>query len=299
MRAQTIAQLSWYKPRSGNTARLSAGTDVRGVTQEAAADILHYAECYRNLQFGWDFARDMAETGAEFPSILHGDDLIVWEAYQYIKGNRDRDVAEALAINADINSNLRNQIRALLVVDGIDIETIAEKLGVPEDTVRAYEKLFFNVLDRKADHQYIANLVYPEGRMAEAFENYLENTGLDDLMLRAGYTHGKAHVLYAAGLGPNPYAGKSAGEGASELDSMFMADGCLYATLGWMHQRTNAQPIVNARLSMQASKMGGTDLDSDVGMITMGDTMRDEIRRMGQVRAQLMAKAEREEPPGS
>lgn len=295
MRAQTIAQLSWYKPRSKNTARLSANADIKGLTDKMASDILHYAECYKNLQFGWDFAQEAVSTGMEFPAILHGDDLIVWEAYQYLKGCGDKDISAALAINTDVNANLKNQIRALLVIDGVDIPFISQKLGVPEEVIRVYEKLFFNVLDRKADHHYIANVVFPEGRLTEAFENYLENTGLDDLMLRAGYTHGKEHVLYAAGLGPNPFAGKSAGEGAAELDSMFMADGCLYATLGWMHQKTNAQPIANARLSMQASKMGGTELNSEISMITMGDTMRDEIQRLGQIRAKAMSRARAEE----
>jgi hypothetical protein len=39
--------------------------------------------------------------------------------------------------------------------------------------VIAYEKLFFNVLDRKKDHSYIASVVYPEGRLVEAAEDYI------------------------------------------------------------------------------------------------------------------------------
>lgn len=291
MQAQTIAQLSWYKPRSKNAARLSSCTDIKGISPENASDIIHYAECHKNLQFGWDFAADIAMSDQQFPAILHGDDLIVWRAYRYILGADDPIVAGALALNTDAQANIRNHIRALLVSEKVDCSFVAENLSLPLDVVKAYEKLFFNVIDRKNDHSYIANLVFPEGRITEAFESYLENTGLSDLLLRAGYVHGYSHVLYAAGLGPNPYAGKSAEEGASMLDGMFMADGCLYASYGWMHQRQNAVPITNARLSMQASKMGNGDINKNANNLTLGDTVHRELVRLGQQKAEQISRA--------
>lgn len=291
MQAQTIAQLAWYKPRSKNAARLSSCTDIKGLSPENASDIIHYAECHKNLQLGWDFAADIAASDTPFPAILHGDDLIVWRAYRYILGADDPVIAGALSLNTDTRANTRNQVRALLISDKVDCEFVAENLALPLDVVKAYEKLFFNVIDRKKDHAYIANLVFPEGRITEAFESYLENTGLSDLLLRAGYVHGYSHVLYAAGLGPNPYSGKSAAEGASMLDDMFMADGCLYASYGWMHQRQNAVPITNARLSMQASKMGNGDINKNAGTLTLGDTVHRELVRLGQQKAEMISRA--------
>ena len=291
MQARTIAQLAWYKPRSSNAARLSSCTDIKGISPECASDIIHYAECHQNLRFGWDFASDMAESDAKFPAILHGDDLYIWRAYKYILGSEDPVIAGALSLNMDSQTNIRNNVRALLISDKVDHEFVAENLSLPLETVRAYEKLFFNVIDRKKDHAYIANLVFPEGRITEAFESYLENTGLSELLLRAGYVHGYRHVLYSAGLGQNPYSGKTAAEGASMLDGMFMADGCLYASYGWMHQRNNAVPITNARLSMQASKMGNGEIGNNDGALTLGDTIHAELARIGQQRAEMISRA--------
>lgn len=291
MRAQTIAQLAWYKPRSNNVARLSTCVDLRGITRERAADIIHYAECHKNLQFGWDFAVALSQSPLPFPALLHGDDLFVWRAYNYLLGRADAAVEGAVALNMDSMTNTRNQVRALLIANNVDYKFVAHNLNLPLDMVKAYEKLFFNVLDRKKDHAFIADVVFPNGRMVEAFENYLETTGIGDLMLRAGYTHGRQHVLYGAGLGKNPYTTKDAMEGAKELDNMFMADGCLYASLGWMHQTRNAMPITNARLSMQASKMGNNNIDKSAGLISLGDTMKTELVRMGQLKAEAASKA--------
>lgn len=291
MRAQTIAQLAWYKPRSKNAVRLSTSVDLKGIPTSRAADIVHYAECHKNLQFGWDFAVAMQESPLPFPAILNGDDLFVWRAYNYLRGRLDSTIEGAIALNMDDNANTRNQIRALLVSNNVDYDFVAHNLGLPLDTVKAYEKLFFNIVDRKKDRAFIAGIVYPNGRMVEAFEDYLEKTGIGELMMRAGFAHGSQHVLYAAGLGKNPYATKDAMEGAKELDSMFMADGCLYATLGWMHQTRNATPIMNARLSMQASKMGNNNIDKAAGMISLGDTMMNELVAMGQQKAEAASRA--------
>jgi hypothetical protein len=75
------------------------------------------------------------------------------------------------------------------------------------------------------------------------------------------------------------------------LDDMFMADGCLYASYGWMHQRQNAVPITNARLSMQASKMGNGEINRNAGTLTLGDTVHRELVRLGQQKAQMISAA--------
>lgn len=289
MKAQTIAQLSWYKPRSLASTRLSLCNDIKGLNGKQASDILHYAECHKNLQFGWDFAADAVTNAIDFPAILHGDDLVVWRAYRFLQGDDDPVIAGALALNSDICANTKNQLKALLICDGGTHEFAASKLNISLDIVKAYEKLFFNIIDRKEDHAYIASIVFPQGRLTEAFENYIEEAGLDELMMRAGYSHGPSYVLYAAGLGPHPFKGKTADACGPIMDDIFMADGCLYARFGWTHQRHNAMPIQNARLSMQATKMGNNDASSQTNVITLGDAARLSMVELGQRRATQIA----------
>lgn len=241
---------------------------LKGLTEKKAQQILHFAKCYKNMHFGWAVAQVLHEKKIPFPAILHGDDLYIWRAYNYLNGADDGVIQEAVALTLDINRNTREQIEALLVADGVDCGFVARSLRIPEEVVKAYEKLFFNILDRKQDHAFLANLVYPNGRMVEAMEDYLLRTDLGALMMRAGYTKGVKHVLYAAAISKkNPYANLDASAGAAELDAMFMAEGCLWADMGWINQGRHSRPIANARLSMQASKMGNGDAAGGVGSI--------------------------------
>lgn len=292
MRAATIAKLAWYKPRCIDTDGWTASIKDLKIAEEQLQDILHYATCYKNLQFGWDIAQALVEANIPFPSFLEGDDLYVWRAYNYIIGNEDPVIASALALNSRANQQTAATIKALLISKDVTPTFVSAKTSIPVEVIIAYEKLFFNVLDRKKDHAYIASIVYPNGRMVEAMENYLEETGISDLMLRAGHNKGTDHVLYASGLGDNPFARADVTEGATMLDSMFMADGCLYAGLGWLHQRRNAMPITNARLSIQAGKMGKGEQQQHVGFLGIGETLRNEIITVGQYKAEAQRRAE-------
>lgn len=278
MRAQTIAQLSWLVPHSDEVVAQAAQISTP-VQQERVETIIHYAHCHKNLQFGWDFATIIAQDDSiVFPAILHGDDLYVWRAYNFLKGQDDPVIQAALALTLQDNGILAAQIKALLVTDDVTTGFIAKKLGIHEQTIKAFEKLFFNVLDRKADHAFLAQVVYPEGRLVESAEDYIERTGMSDILLRAGFTRGVDHILYAMGLQDNPYGKKDVHDIANTLDKTFLADGCMFAAMGWANQKHNARPILNARASMIAGKMGKGDAEQEgLPTITPGDIINSEL----------------------
>lgn len=298
MDRDTIAKVAWYMPHEEDDLPGKDELGLAGLSQTRLQEIYHYAKCFKNMKLGWDFARTMRwycdMEGHVFPSILHGDDLFIWRAYRYLGGSSDPVIETAVMWESTpMYKNLRSQIQALLVAEGVDCNYIAERLKLDNETVRAYEKLFFNVLDRKKDHAFIADLVYPEGRLVEGYEGYIKETGIHTLMLRAGYTHGVQHVLYASGLGKHPFRGKSAAQGAADLDTKFMADGLFYGSMGWLNQH-KATAISNARMSMQASKMGGDDSSMSVGIIDMGDTIANELVELAQRKAEARARAQME-----
>lgn len=292
MQAQTIAQLAWYQPVSDEILNKVDTLPSIGIADERVARILHYAECHRNLQFGWEFAQNIIkDPDFTFPAILHGDDLYVWRAYKYLQGYNDSVISAALALTLPHNKTLKEQINALLISKDITPSFISRRLGIDINTVIAYEKLFFNVLDRKKDHAFIASVVYPEGRLVEAAEDYIESTGMGDILLRAGFSKGANHILYAGGLIDNPYDNQDAAAAAERLDRIFLADGCLYATMGWANQRNNARPIINAKASIIAGKMGKNDnATSGMKCITPGDIIRGEVATVAKLKMEAHTK---------
>lgn len=286
MRAQTIAQLSWYKPVSDEVLGQAESLPNVGINQERAIQIMHYADCHKNLQFGWEFAQSVnIDPDFTFPAILHGDDIYVWRAYKFLQGFEDPVIQSALSLTLPSNNTLKEQINALLIAKDVTTAFIANRLAIDEQTIIAYEKLFFNVLDRKRDHAFIASVVYPQGRLVEAAEDYIENAGMSDILLRAGFTRGVNHVLYAGGYKDNPFNGEDAATAAEKLDRIFLADGCLYATMGWANQRNNARPIINAKASIIAGKMGKGDQNNNgTKCITPGEIMRSELANISKLK---------------
>ena len=293
MRSSTINKLAWYIPLRESSEGDSSWDGLKGISADRARQIVHFAECFKNMQFGWDVATALAESNTPFPAILTGDDLYVWRAYRYIKGNEDGVINRAVALTLRANKNTRTQIEALLVADGVDCSFVARKLGLQEEVVKAFEKLFYNVLDRKKDHAFLADLLYPQGRMVEGMDDYLENVDLGTLLKRAGYTQGAKHVLYAAGLDKvNPYAHRNASLGAEELDARFMAEGCLWASLGWINQGRHSRPISNARLSMQASKMGKGQDTGGNGIVDLAADLKGELIRVTAMKMEARSRAQ-------
>lgn len=289
MRASTIAKLAWYMPRHDSDAGLYVPASD-ALTERQTNDIMHYALCHKNLQFGWDFAQRLnAAKHIKFPAFLHKDDLFVWRAYKYMQGFEDPAVAGAVALTAKGNENLAADIQALLIAKTVtDHGYIASRLSLPVSVVAAYEKLFFNVLDRKNDHAYIASIVYPESRMVEVMKDYLEHTSINTLLMRSGYNHGEDIILYMMGIGQHPFKMYDAATGAAELDGLFMRDGILYAAAG-LQNVPNSTPITNARLSINAGKMGKNEEQGGVAAISLEDTVRTELIEISQRKAKAMA----------
>lgn len=295
MRAQTIAQLAWYMPVSDETKSQAdvVGESYTALPQDRIAQIIHYAKCHKDLEFGLHIAESFAaQEEVPFPAILHGDDLWVWRAYNFLRGNDDAVIAGVYALTLPDYATLAGQLKALLIVDGMTNKHVASKLNLPEDTVEAYEKLVFNVQDRKKDSAFIASVVFPEGRLVEAREDYVENTDYGTLLLRAGFTRGLAQVMFGIGLLGNPYDKGSTAEIAQDLDRMFLAEGLMYAHMGWANTRTHAMPIKQARASLIAGKAAGGDTGAEtMAMLTPAAALAPEIATLAKLKVSARARA--------
>lgn len=301
MRAQTIAQLAWYYPITQDTmteaAALADGYSLLPVNR--LCNILHYAKSHRDLAFGLHTAEVFAaQDKIRFPAILHGDDLWVWRAYRYIRGGDDPVVSAVYALTLPEYKRQADYLKALLVVDKMTNRHAAEVVGLSEDVVTAYERLVYNIQDRKEDHAFVASVVYPEGRLVEAKDNYVEDTDYGEILLRAGFTKGAETVLYGMGLKANPYMNDNVAEVAQNLDRRFLADGLVLADMGWANTKSHARPIMNARASLIAGKAAGADTAADtMAMYTPAETLSVELESLADFKVQARARAQMGLPP--
>ena len=252
---------------------------------------MRFILAYKDLSLGWKSAKLLAASETQFPCFLSGDDLWVFKAYLYCIDNKkfyNRAIAEAKGLASNQMTRDNETINALLVSDDIDYKFIASKTSLSVDTVKAYERLFFNIVDRKDEHMFIKNVVYPDGRLIEMFDDYLKNEDLGKLLIRTGYNNGAEHVLHFAGFKSGLVHSLANGNTMpNQLEALFMANGYLLARNGWLNQRAHSVGLNNARNLLQAAKQGGIEEQKPSPFSGVGDILSAEMLNNLQVDANI------------
>jgi hypothetical protein len=141
---------------------------------------------------------------------------------------------------------------------------------------------------------FIKNVVYPDGRMVEMFDDYLKNEDLGRILLRTGYNNGAEHVLHFAGFKSGLLNTLASGNTMpAQLEALFMANGYLLARNGWLNQRADAVGLYNARSIMQAAKQGGVEETKPSPFTGVADIISNELVANLQIDASVrLAKAQ-------
>lgn len=258
----------------------SGGYESRTAHQSAHAyDIDRFLYYYKSLEFGWKFVKSMIHHGQKLPAEAFEEEAL-HRAYYFEKKMScgDYEMRRALSIGLPQDSYERNVINGLLMVDDITYEEVANQTGISEEIIRLYEQLFFNIMDRKQESTFLAEVVYPDGRLVEALEGYVAKESSAKLFMRSGYNNGVHDVLYVAGMKTNLLQSMSANDSADKLESLIMANGYLLARNGFVSQR-NASGVQSAKGLILAAKQSGTEnsqLDSS-DPACYGDTITSDM----------------------
>lgn len=264
-----------------NQATYFGGTNPIAAKGPDDSDILYFMLGYKDLSLGWKAARVLAQSDKPFPCFLQGEDNWLFKAYLY---NLDKNIypnehiAHARALASSHMKGTHQALNAMLLSDEVDYDYIARTFSLAIDTVKAYEKLFYNVVDRRDDHLFLRNIVYPNGRLIEMYDKYLQTEDLEKLLLRTGYNNGAEHVLHFAGFRSGLLNSLTLADVPSKLEALFMANGYLLARNGWLNQREDAVGIFNARNLIQAAKQGGVEEAAPSPFQKVSTTLNSEIR---------------------
>lgn len=257
-------------------------------------DCDRFAICYSDPAFGFKFVRTLVQHDLPLPAQLDGDDEILFRAYLYLCNPgvyRDELVIGALAMTAPAMRSSESKLQALLVAKDATPERVGAILGLPPRFVRTYELLFFNILDRKDDAMYLNQLIFPNGRIDEYFDSYLEGSSMRSLMMRSGIDNGIDEAAFMGGFNRSLVDGISAAQSAKQLEAIMMAQGYIMARNGWHNQSRNAQALTNARSLIQAGKIGGTETSGGQSeMVYMANVMWGEMQTFQKMRMQHAAK---------
>jgi hypothetical protein len=200
-----------------------------------------------NADVGWCMVNTYARERKTFPLPVIGRDRWLFIAYMAIlnpavHSSRDVEDARELRLSPSLSAKLNALLMAGLGQPADEhLSLVAEKTGIPKPTVEAYEVLFFNVLDRAADHAYISHVVYPDSRVVELDEDYFDKTPIADLLLRAAFNHRDIDlVLRLTGMTDEACRQELAtlGEQQKQLETSIMGNALLMSKMGLLNQRS-------------------------------------------------------------
>jgi hypothetical protein len=248
MEAHTIdllaAEMGDTMPSSSATLRF-AGSDVEDMARR------QFLGRYRDMHFGWKAADWFSRRGREFPIPMLDRDAWVFKAYMMLVDPRncfDRSVGEAFMMNVTATSNVKfgEKLKALLVSvrhpTAVEhFRDVEKRTGIPYDTIEAFESLFFNIVDRMEDGAYLAENFYPDTRIVEFSDKYLDTTRTGELLKRAGYNYRDMEfTTFLSGLGDASYLNKIASSIGSEkeLEKKIIGNGLLLSKTNLLNQRS-------------------------------------------------------------
>lgn len=280
MTADKINQIAEQIPEGFTNKKLSPPAVLVGDTKRVwfpvDKQLGSFIHAYKNPAFGWHTAAIFAAADKEIPVALTGEDSWVFKAYLYClnQSYRDKHVIEAISLASPEMKDVRNVIEALLVCkDYDDVGKIGHVMNIPANTISAYEKLFFNVLDRRNDYSYIKNLIYPETRMVEFFDGYAKREDVSTILKRFGYNHSGDELLFLSGLPGHKLSEVPAAVASGRLESVLMTQGHLLTKIGFYNQTKNTQAIYHARSVMAATKQGGQTNAADIPLASVSELL--------------------------
>jgi len=213
------------------------------------------AKAHNDPAFGHHFICAFLALERPLPAAVTEEELI--RSYHYLRSHlQDRDVQEAFALEARANRQRRILLRCHLLQAGASCTTIAEGMGLSEDTVHIYATLFWDVRGR--DRTYVPSLVFPNSRQVELYPGYALHEDFERLSYRLALDYGMAEVELWLGLRA-PTDELETGRLAEILECQILGTAVHLARVGFVNQNL---PVFKSAMQLIRRRRGSHEANS-------------------------------------
>jgi hypothetical protein len=252
MTFERIQELTQYIPEDSEYCN-----EILGHTKQITT-VNKFIRSYKDVAFAYHFVKTLVDKEKPLPAFI--DEPELYDTYQFLRYNAYKpNVVFAISLTHPSNKSMEDVIKAFIITDE-PFDKLAEITGIPEEVIRLYEKLFFNVRDRKKEALFIANTVYPNTRMVELMDNYTRNEDFGKMLMRSAYNNGIEDAMYFSGLKIESFINSDqtlAVEMAKKLETAILANGYFIARNGYLNSKTSG--IGHAKGLLIAAKQSGMD----------------------------------------
>lgn len=249
----------------------------------------HLSLALTDPRFGWKFINGWSRRHEKLPVEVTRHASLV-RAYHALKRDDLRDTAMVYTLALEMpDLNLLRSVLKCALVDGHKTEQELDQwLSLPAGTARLYNDLFFNVLDRRNELAYLTAIVWPDGRLVEMSDAYLQTECRTMLMLRTTLTNGLDSALQMAGMSN---LGTLDGiSGTTRLESSIMTNANRIADWGGLNQSQQLSGLQQGKSVLVAVRGAGESSmsEDDLALHNINAVLPalDEIRKYNGINAE-------------
>jgi hypothetical protein len=285
MTAATINRLVGYIPDALLDSFCTGGRrefDAFGVRRNS--DMMRFVAGYKQVDFGFRFCKLCADHDLGFPAMLDPEDEPLFRCWLYCINSslyKDEIISQAVAFMTPEMAGMRATLKGVLMAKEATHQNVAAALNLNPMVVRAFEKMFFNVLDRKQDTLYRQELLFMDGsgRLAALSPGYLRSLPVEQALMRAGADNGIADAMYLGGASTKAIDELAATKPGPALERLLLAWGVLLARNGELNQSGHDAPgLMAARQIIAVQKRSGETGDQSMFDLLMSQSLKDEIK---------------------
>lgn len=175
----------------------------RSPFRPAQADpVEHFAFALHDPAFGSNFVEAHLKQRRWLPDTISEWSLLQFHAARWL-GVSEPLMTEVESFRTETRRQERNLLDALLLAEDATLAGIADTLHASEETIEAYEVLFWNVRDRRDEKLFINALLYPAGMAGGHARHQAQRrggppapaaaakAGQDEVLVLAGWSSGK------------------------------------------------------------------------------------------------------------
>ncbi|MCW4026199.1 MAG: hypothetical protein NWE76_01785, partial [Candidatus Bathyarchaeota archaeon] len=195
MNAVRLKELIEYLPRPELIRGEHFDQDIEDMDMVSSrdAEITHFAVNYAETNFAWKFIKALIHNHIPLPPPVDIDDEWLIRTYRFETDPtyKDEAIRGAHMLNKRSMEMTKYALKGMIMSpDNNSTEEIESKINISADVITAFEKIFFNVRDRRDEILFVSQVVYPEGRIVECIDDYIRRESLGNLIMRAGYNNG-------------------------------------------------------------------------------------------------------------
>jgi hypothetical protein len=192
--------------------------------------------------FGWHYVRFWLDAQLNLPSMVNQHSIYLM--FMHFAGCLIKDeLPQTLELREPNSTFTRIAVEAYSLCRDLQMSQIPDRVKIREQVLRIYYDLFFNVRNRFDEPLYVAQIVYPETRLADLRADGFDPQNIRQNLFRIAYEYGSEALECKLGTRIRQFSPAVIEKLAAGLEGRIMSNARTVARLGGLNSQQAAPAL--------------------------------------------------------